>query len=211
MVRIVKKAEERKQEIIAAACELFLKQGFESTTMQDVMQKVNVAKGTIYHYFKSKEVLLEEVLDSIVDEHIKDNEKVFRTLHGNALEKIEQFIIGNIESTHTEELVENLHKPANAGMHTRLHAKLIAKQAHYFGELFAQGCREKIFSVKYPIETAEFILSAITFLTDNGIYSWSEEQLSRRAAAIPTLIEEQLGAPKGSFDFLFEILTNRHE
>lgn len=209
MVRTVKKAEERKEEIILAACELFLNKGYESTTMRDVMSKVGVAKGTIYHYFKSKEALLEEVLDFIVDEHVRGNKQVFDRLSGNAIEKIKQFILGNIENDHSNDVIESLHKPANAGMHTRLHAKLIAKQAPMYAELFQQGCREGIFTTQHPIEAAEFILSAITFLTDMGIYSWSNEQLIRRATAIPALIENQLGAQEGTFAFLGEILQQR--
>lgn len=210
MVRTVKKAEERKEDIILTACELFLNKGYESTTMQDVMSRLGIAKGTIYHYFKSKEVLLEEVLDFIVDEHVQGNRQVFEGLSGSAIEKIKQFVLGNIENDHSNDVIESLHKPANAGMHTRLHAKLIAKQAPMYASLFEQGCREGIFSTKHPVEAAEFILSAITFLTDMGIYSWSEEQLVRRAMAIPFLIENQLGAKEGTFAFLGEILQQRH-
>ena len=53
MVRTVKKPEERRQEIILAAAELFRSKGYEKTTMQNVMDAVGIAKGTIYHYFKS--------------------------------------------------------------------------------------------------------------------------------------------------------------
>ncbi len=63
MARIVKKAEERREEIIAAAREIFQLKGYESTTMHAVMKKLNIAKGTIYHYFASKEALLEAVVE----------------------------------------------------------------------------------------------------------------------------------------------------
>lgn len=210
MVRIVKDGQTRRAEIVAAACDLFLTQGYESTTMQDVMVRVKIAKGTIYHYFKSKDDLLEAVLDSLVDDYKKSNENIFDNLTGNALEKIEQFIVGNIKNDHKMEIIENLHQPANAGMHTRLHAKLISMQAPFYGELFRQGCDEGLFATEFPLESAEFILSAVTFLTDMGIYSWTEEQMMRRVAAIPALIENQLRAPVDSFDFLITILQQRH-
>ena len=54
MVRIVKKPEERRQEIVSASRSLFLAQGYERTTMQDVMLKLRIAKGTTYHYFSPK-------------------------------------------------------------------------------------------------------------------------------------------------------------
>jgi hypothetical protein len=44
------------------------------------------------------------------------------------------------------------------------------------------------------------------FLTDLGIYPWTEEILLRRALAFPRLIEAQLKAPPGSFQFLLDDL-----
>ena len=62
MVRIVKLPEQRRREIVEAAGQVFLQKGYESTTMQDVMQRLGIAKGTIYHYFSSKNDMLGAVL-----------------------------------------------------------------------------------------------------------------------------------------------------
>jgi AcrR family transcriptional regulator len=58
MVRTVKKPDVRKAEILKAARHLFQTKDYESTTMQDVINALGIAKGTIYYYFKSKEDLL---------------------------------------------------------------------------------------------------------------------------------------------------------
>ena len=71
MVRIVKKADERRREIIQAARELFQSKDYESTTMQAIMEELNIAKGTIYHYFASRENLLEAVVEDVIDEQLK--------------------------------------------------------------------------------------------------------------------------------------------
>jgi hypothetical protein len=63
-------------------------------------------------------------------------------------------------------------------------------------------CDEGVFKTRAPLECAEFMLSAIQFLTDMGIYPWTEEDLKRRIQAFPTLIEQLLQAPSGSFQFL---------
>ena len=70
MVRTVKKPEIRRQEIIQAAHKIFSTKGYEKTTMKDVMDELEIAKGTIYHYFKSKEDLFEAVVDQTVDYYI---------------------------------------------------------------------------------------------------------------------------------------------
>ena len=64
MARVVKNAEDRRDEIIKAARELFETKDYDKSTMQDIMGKLNIAKGTIYHYFKSKQALLEAVVEA---------------------------------------------------------------------------------------------------------------------------------------------------
>ncbi|TIH16509.1 TetR/AcrR family transcriptional regulator [Marinifilum sp. JC120] len=205
MVRVVKKPEERRNEIIAAACQLFLTKGYDSTTMRDVMQHLQIAKGTIYHYFRSKELLLEAVIDSVAEDEMQRLKEKLKNVEGNALERL-QYLITNSATPHGEDghekLIGDLHKTANAGMHIRLLAKVLTKQAPLYAELFSQGVDEGLFDTNYPLECAEFLLSGIQFLTDMGIYPWKQEELQRRWQAFPQLIENQLKAPEGSFSFL---------
>jgi len=208
MVRIVKKPEERRGEIIEAACHLFLSKGYDNSTMQDVMHHLGIAKGTIYHYFSSKEQLLEAVLEHVAEGEIARQREILQNCSGNGLERLKMLIIGSAthhnEDEH-ENLLENLHKTANAGMHIRLLAKIVTMQAPLFAELISQGCEEGIFSTSHPLECAEFLLSGIQFLTDMGIYPWTEEQLARRWQSFPNLIESQLKAQTGAFAFLGEL------
>jgi AcrR family transcriptional regulator len=204
MVRIVKKAEERRSEILKTARHLFQTKEYDKTTMQDVMDHLGIAKGTIYHYFKSKEELLEAVIKNIVDETIEQMQLAISEINGNALEKIRVLIgTGNIAKNNNE-VLDHLHQPGNAGMHTRLLAVALIKQAPLYGELIRQGCEEGIFHTDAPLECAEFLLSAIQFLTDSGIYPWTHDDLVRRARAFPGLIEAQLKAAPGSFQFMLD-------
>jgi AcrR family transcriptional regulator len=202
MVRIVKKAEVRRQEIVAAARSLFQVKEYEKTTMQDVMDQLGIAKGTIYHYFKSKEELLEAVVENIVEEDIACKEILMKETSGNALQKIRTLIsAGSLANEHAE-ILEHLHHPGNLGMHIRQLAVTLMRQAPLYGELIQQGCDEGLFQTEYPLECAEFILSAIQFLTDTGIHSWAQEDLIRRARAFPPIIESLLKAQQGSFQFM---------
>ncbi len=53
-IRIMKDPQERKQEIVEAALDLFSQKGFDDTTIQDIAQKLNISQGLCYRYFKSK-------------------------------------------------------------------------------------------------------------------------------------------------------------
>ena len=50
--------QQRRLEIIDAAENVFFSKGFENSTMEDVAKRVELSKGTLYLYFKSKEELL---------------------------------------------------------------------------------------------------------------------------------------------------------
>ncbi|MGE0009927.1 MAG: TetR/AcrR family transcriptional regulator [Candidatus Babeliales bacterium] len=207
MVRTVKKPEDRKVEIISAARHLFELKGYDKVTMQDVMGFLGVAKGTIYHYFKSKEELFEAVIEDIVDTSIERMQILLQEATGTALEKMQMLIAaGNISVEH-EKLLGALHA-RNDVMHARLLARAVTKQAVVYAQVIEQGCKEGVFQTESPQEVAEFMLSGVQFLIDKGIYPWTHEDLVRRANAFPGILENLLKAPKGSFDFLPNLLNS---
>ncbi|MGB1237209.1 MAG: TetR family transcriptional regulator C-terminal domain-containing protein [Pseudomonadales bacterium] len=61
------KIRDRKKKIIlAAACEVFAKQGYAGTKIADIAQKAELPKPNIYYYFENKEMLYRHVLDSFI-------------------------------------------------------------------------------------------------------------------------------------------------
>lgn len=55
-----------KMKIVNAAWELFYKNGYDSTTVEDVVDESGTSRGSFYHYFNSKEELL-STLSSLFD------------------------------------------------------------------------------------------------------------------------------------------------
>lgn len=204
MVRIVKKPEERRQEIISTARRLFQTKEYDNTTMQDVMDELKIAKGTIYHYFESKEALLEAVVENMVDDDIAQKRLTINEMPGNALDKIHALVSMDSLADSNDAILGGLHQPGNMCMHTRLLAVTVIKEASLYADLIRQGCAQGLFQTDSPLECAEFILSAIQFLTDHGIYPWTDVDILRRAQAFPALVEALLKAPQGSFKFLLE-------
>lgn len=203
MARVVKKASERRKEIIKAAREHFQTEDFRKITMQDLMKKLNIAKGTIYHHFASKGEILEAVVEDMVDEEmIRKQDLLEENKHLRPLEKFILLITESSMAHDNEKLLENLHHPENSGIHTRQLARLLVKISPLFASVISEGCEEGVFKTKHPLECAEFLIAGVQFLTDIGFYPWDDEQLNRRMEAFPFLVETLLGVPTGSFDFL---------
>ncbi|MCC7564615.1 MAG: TetR/AcrR family transcriptional regulator [Methanobacterium sp.] len=79
-----KSKEVRINEITEAAIDVFLHKGYEGTTMESIAQKAGVSKGGLYHYFKSKDMIL-----------INANEKISK--------KVEELMETALESSSARE------------------------------------------------------------------------------------------------------------
>lgn len=207
MARIVKKPHVRREEIIKAARELFHAKEYDKATMQELMKELNIAKGTIYHYFSSKEDLLEAVVEGLIDEELKKKEKLLadcRNKNLDALQCIRLLATADRMAEENEQILEMLHQPGNIIMHARQLGRYLTKLAPIYAAVIEEGCEQGILKTDHPLECAEFLLAGIQFLTDVGFYPWSKEEIARRMAAFPSLLEDLLSAPAGSFNFLVE-------
>ena len=64
-MRTVKEASVRRNEILDAAERLFGTNGFEQTSTNDLLAEIGIARGTLYYHFKSKEEILDAMIERI--------------------------------------------------------------------------------------------------------------------------------------------------
>jgi AcrR family transcriptional regulator len=74
----------RHQEILEAAFEAFAAKGYAATRLEDVAKRAGVAKGTIYLYFKNKEVLFRAVFRSLIQPVFEELETSLQKFPGSA-------------------------------------------------------------------------------------------------------------------------------
>lgn len=85
------KTETRRNGIIAAATSVFLKNGFEKTTMSDIADELGVSKATLYGYFSSKEVLFLEAMSALGEAHFAVAFAELSTTKGNIRDVLHRF------------------------------------------------------------------------------------------------------------------------
>ena len=71
MPRVLKEPLERRNDILDATQHLIISKGYERMTIQDVMDRLQISKGAFYHYFGSKQALLDALIERITAEVIK--------------------------------------------------------------------------------------------------------------------------------------------
>jgi len=94
MARISKPPEERRQELIETANELFLTQGYEQTTVGDIVKKVGVAQGLFYYYFRSKQDIFLTVVDQFLEARIGEMAVFLRDVQAPPLKRVRNLLQG---------------------------------------------------------------------------------------------------------------------
>lgn len=88
-MRITKDPEERKQEILDTAMEIFSEKGYDKTSISDIAQKMGVAQGLCYRYFKSKEEIFDSAVEHYADMQVAEMKKILLDDSISLKEKLE--------------------------------------------------------------------------------------------------------------------------
>jgi AcrR family transcriptional regulator len=81
----------RRDELLNTAERLIYQKGYELMTVQDILTELSIAKGTFYHYFASKETLLEAIITRMLDDAETLLQPIVTTPNLPALEKLQRF------------------------------------------------------------------------------------------------------------------------
>ena len=121
-MRIVKEADVRKNEILDAAGILFSEKGYDNTSVTDIMNAVGIAKGTLYHHFKSKEDIMDALIKRQTDDIFLGAKKIAEDKSIPVKERIIRTILAlhvDRSQTQGQKMMEQLHKPQNTQMHEK--------------------------------------------------------------------------------------------
>lgn len=214
MARAVKDHDSRRSEILDVAQHLFYQKGYDQTSIQDLLNAVGIAKGTFYHYFDSKQALLEELVDRIVDDALVLVAQVVDNPSLDGLEKFRQifFQSHSWKVEHKEfvlSIMETYYHDDNLRMRYHLINSATAKTIPLLTKVVEQGIAEGHFSTPCPEETARIAYSLIQAMAEamgNLILSAQSTtdmaeirvQLDRKIVAYQQAVERVLGAPAGS-------------
>ena len=207
MTRISKDPDVRRREIMDIAREMFHSRGYDRVSVDDIMRKAGVSKGLFYYYFKSKEEILDAIVDAVLDDDVEEVRSLAESRELDALQKLRRLMRREPKDKgrdNEEDLLDYLHQPENSILHQKTLVRSVLRLSPLIASILEQGNAEGVFSVPYPKETAEFLLAATSFLYDPAIFGWSNEELKVRCEALADILAKTLGAPQGSFDFVKE-------
>ena len=199
-MRVVKEAEERREEILDAAEKLFAAKGFDNTSTGDILDAVGIARGTLYYHFKSKEEILDGVIGRITNRLMQDAGEIVRKKELPVLERLTKAIMSlNVESKIGYEIMEQVHRPQNALMHQKMQATLLAGINPILTELVKEGIGQGICHTRYPESVVKMtILYANVAFDELNVAGLRPEQREKKIAGFIYNMERLMGMAEGS-------------
>ena len=195
----MKKGEKRKKELLKIAYDMFLTQGYENTSVDEIIEKAQIAKGTYYYHFQSKEQMLEEVIDMMIDSEIEMAKQIIQTDI-----PVPQKIVGIITSmkpTEAEEPIKNtLFQPENVLMHHKVRQKLIDTLTPLLSEVIEEGVDEGVFECDNISERVKMLLILSDATFNEGTFS------ERDITVFIDMTEKLLGAESGTMGFIYGLI-----
>ena len=195
----MRKGEKRKQELLKIAYEMFLSRGYENTSVDEIIETAQIAKGTYYYYFSSKEQMLEEVIDMMIESET-DVAKLILEADIPVPQKIVG-IITSIKPAKTEQPISDaLMRPENVMMHDKVRRRLIEVIVPLLSETVEEGVDKGIFVCDNIPERVRMLLVISNDTFNDRAFT------GRDIEVFIDMTEKLLGAEKGTMSFIYDLI-----
>lgn len=205
-MRVVKTAEERRNEILDAADELFGQKGFDGTSTNDILEKVGIARGTLYHHFKSKKDLIDVLIERYSTRLLGAAQEIAADKSIPVVERIIRVVMAmNLSGGSSKEIIEHIHHPQNALMHQKIQRVIINGVTPILTEIIREGIEQEFFNTPFPYECMEMIVTYANTVFDDDMVLMTNEERASRIQAFVFNAERLLGAKSGSLMYVMQM------
>jgi AcrR family transcriptional regulator len=205
----------RREAFIDVAQRLITQKGYEQMSIQDLLDELEASRGAFYHYFDSKQELLEAVIERMVDAGLAAVAPIVEDPQLTALEKL-MGVFGGIGRWKTDRkafvlsLLEVWISDENAIVREKFRRGLAGHLLPLLSTIVKQGMVEEVFNVSSPVATAQVMLMLLLGLQEvaTDLYiahvanTVTYEEVVGIFASYADAFERVLGAPTGTVDIV---------
>lgn len=193
------KGEKRKQELLKIAYRLIISKGYEETSIDEIIAQAQIAKGTFYYHFKSKEEMLEALINMMITEQTEQAKQILSAPLPVPEKTVA--VITAFRPTRDETTIQDaLNKKENIIMHEKINRRVIDEAVPILSEVVAEGIAEGILECDNIKERVRMILIISSDLFDHKGYTSADIDVF-----IDT-VEKILGAEKNTFGFIRQLI-----
>jgi len=215
LARILKEPTVRRNEILEAAERLVYTKGYDQMTVQDILDALQLSKGAFYHYFDSKQALLEALIDRMLQQVLPVLTPVANDPTLRALEKFKRFFNTaarwkSAKKAYLLPLFSVWYNDENAIVRQKQFDATVRETAPLLASIIRQGVQEGVFTTPYPEQVGGLALLMLQGAGDGmaRLLLTGEprpgdlEYAQNVVAAFTDSLERILGAPKGSIQII---------
>lgn len=193
------KGEKRKQELLKIAYRLFISKGYEETSIDEIIAEAQIAKGTFYFHFKSKNALLEAIINMMITEEAAQA-KQFVSAPLTVPQKIAG-VITSLRPRQNEMNIENaLKRKENIVIHEKIKRRVIDEAVPILSEVVSEGNAQGILDCDNIRERVRLLLVMSSEIFDSGKFTSADIDVFIDTA------EKMLGAKKNTFGFVRQLI-----
>ncbi len=177
-----------RDEILAAAAQIFSQKGFHATSMQDIAEAVNLQKASLYHHVSSKQEILVDVLDMALDLFIANMQAVMASpLPPDEMlrQAMQTYMVTILQQRDLASVLLLEHRSLEPELHTR-HIPRRDRFESLWRDLIQRGLEAGCYYTVDPAMTARALLGVM-----NWVITWyspagelTPEQISHQYAEL---------------------------
>lgn len=198
----------KKRDIILNAMqELMNNTNAQAISVSDIAKQAGIGKGSIYYYFKSKEDILEAVIERSYSNAIEKAKELVESSDLDALTKMEV-----IFRTCRESSLELLRQESNnyfelqqsALMHQQYIRIMVKNLKPILADIIRQGNDEGTMSCQSPEEASEIVLILLTIKLDKQLSGENVIQTRKTLDVFAYMLENSFSIEKGKLSYLWK-------
>jgi AcrR family transcriptional regulator len=207
--------QDKRGQILDVAQRLIYSKGYEQLTIQDLLDALKISKGAFYHYFDSKQALLEALIARLGDEGEGLFAGIVRDRQQPTLARLQHFFdaAGRWKTAQKEyllALMRGWYSDDNALVRLHVQTMMAQRVGPLLAELVAEGAEEGVLTIPFPDQAGTVVLGLLMGMGDAfaglllGAMPRPEAlaRAERLTAAYNDALERVLGAPPGSLHLI---------
>jgi len=218
MPRVIKHPDIRRGELLDRASALFVEQGYDNVSLNDLIADAGVSKGAFYHWFPSKDALIAALAERSARDQFAVVEDTLAQSTGDAFDRLNAVLQAgfdvkmNMGTPERLAAMVSLLRPENAHLYGRIVTVEETLFRPLLTRLISDGVAEGVFDTFDPEGVADMILGLAARINTNILEVFGAGDESARNHAIDLLttrlklhglaIDRILGLPDGSITAL---------
>lgn len=212
---IVKPVPARRDELLDVAQRLFARNGYDGTSVTQIIGELGVSKGAFYHYFESKEDLVEALACRFAKATATEAEAQLQDPTQDAFSRLMAFMgtMRRHKAANVAELratFEPLFRAENHMLYARTQRAVMDVVRPILTRIIVEGVTDQTFDTPDPENAAETILHLLTanrdlltelyYTRDARQFRALGDRLLDKTRYLATVIDRILGLPEGSIE-----------